>query len=291
MGWRKYPLCYQLLSPLHVGYPKTGNLMRTRGYVTGKIMWAALTARLTRDAGKGNNAEAYRDVGEAVTKFFRFSYLYPAVPKNPKKVIETTEDLAVHYPWKDELFDYRFLDSHAGTTINYDLQTAAEGELREVEYIRPRTRKLNRDSDSLPVYLSGCLYIRDDANEMVAEWRSAMKHLQLGGERGYGWGRVRLVYPPEEGTAVEGDAEEPRINVVKDGPVLAHVIADSSSSLSGKISGRVEPLVGWQRDNRQETPTAWHLPQAKICYTPGSIVQSECTFKITDHGIWEMIQS
>ena len=48
MAWQKYDLAFQLLAPLHIGYRKVGNLMQSRGYVPGKNLWAALTARLTR---------------------------------------------------------------------------------------------------------------------------------------------------------------------------------------------------------------------------------------------------
>jgi hypothetical protein len=49
-----YHLVLRLRSPLHIGWNKTGNVQRTRSYVTGRNLWGALTMRLTRD-------QAYRE--------------------------------------------------------------------------------------------------------------------------------------------------------------------------------------------------------------------------------------
>ena len=236
MGWQKYTLCFRLLSPMHIGWRKVGNLMQTRGYVPGKVLWAALTARLTRDSGNGANASCYIQTGEAVRKAFKFAYLYPALPEDPAKEVKSNDDLVPCYPWIDRLFDYRFLDSYAGTTLNYDLQTAAEGELREVEFIRPVARALFGEETPRPVYLAGCLYLRDEVDESLSGWREALCRLQLGGERGYGWGRVSLEY-----LANQGVPEEPIQKVEKGKYALAHVKAGGTKMA---IHGHVEPLTG-----------------------------------------------
>ena len=279
MGWQRYDLGFRLLSPLHIGYRKVGNLMQTRRYVTGKVIWAALTARLTRDAGNGAQGKCYVETGKSVNEHFRFGYLFPAIPRGQDSMITSVGELEIHYPWKDPLFDYRFLDCYASTALNYDQQTAAEGQLREVEYIRPWTRSFTGKPASLPVYLVGYVYFRDPPDAAVERWRDAITRLELGGERGYGWGRVKPAVLTDKGAT-----DEPSQNRAAGEPVTAHVIAESAD-----ISGTVEPLVGWERNNEHDRKSNWRLSNAKICYAPGAIVKNESSFKIVEYGLWEAI--
>ena len=53
MTWRAFEVVLRLRSPMHIGCGKVGNLQRTRPYVTGRVLWGALTMRLTRDAAQG----------------------------------------------------------------------------------------------------------------------------------------------------------------------------------------------------------------------------------------------
>lgn len=279
MAFKKHALCFRLLAPLHIGGRQAGNLRQTRGYVPGKVLWAGLTARLTRDSGNGARGGEYLETGKAVNKHFRFSYLYPAIPLDPSKAVVSPDDLETFYPWESHRhFDYRFLDCHAGTALDYSRRTAAEGQLREVEFIRPWTRPLNGEDGPSPVYLKGDLYVQDDLDASLAQWPVALARIQMGGERGYGWGRVRLAWAPKE-----GPSEDPVVRVSEDAPILAHVRVDAAPV---DVSGAVEPLVGWARDNRVNRSTRWRLSKAVICYAPGAIVQSTRLFRIGENGLW-----
>jgi hypothetical protein len=280
MTWQKYPLVFRLESPLHIGYRKVGNLMQTRPYVPGKVLWAALTTRLTRDSGHGADGSSYRDIGQTVNESFRFSYLYLALPKDTIQPVKSVDDLTIHYPWQDNLFDYYFLDSYASTALDYDHQAAAEGLLHEVEFIRPQARPLPGNAKPLQVYLVGELYVQDKLDSKLAGWRAALSRIQLGGERGYGWGRLRLEPLPDQGIM-----EEPTIEIEKDKPVLAHVQAQGAN-----IVGPVEPLIGWERDNDENSVKNWHLSSATICYAPGAMVKSKTTFIIGRYGVWQQIE-
>lgn len=276
MTWQKYRLCFRLLSPLHIGYRKVGNLMQTRGYVPGRTLWAALTARLTRDLHGRADYQHYVVIGQAVNESFRLGYLYPALPIDAAKDVKSADDLMIHYPWEDR-FDYRFLSSYASTALNYDQQAAAEGLLHETEFIRPWARPLPDDNKLLQVYLVGDLYVRNSLDSKLTGWRTALGQLQLGGERGYGWGRLHLKSPPNQGIS-----EEPTVKVEKDTPVLAHVQAKGGEA----IVGLVEPLVGWERDNTEKSAKNWRLSPTTICYTPGAVVKKKTTFTIGHYGIW-----
>lgn len=277
MTWKQYTLAFRLLSPLHIGYRKVSNLQQTRGYVPGKVLWAALTARLTRETIPGAKGKDYIEVGQNVNDHFRFTYLYPALdPTGP-----------ACYPWDDD-FAYRFLSSYASTALNYDHQSAAEGSLHEVEFIRPRARPLNGEEPP-QVYLVGCLYVQEVANtdETLQGWQAALRHIQLGGERGYGWGRVQLYADIPK--PCQAGLEKPQIPYLPGKRLLAHALAvdENSQKTVTNVAGPIEPLVGWQRDNRPDSKSAWHIPEATICYAPGAKVTATeaITFAIGPDGI------
>ncbi len=279
MSWQKYRISLRLLSPLHIGFRKVGNLMQTRCYVPGKVLWASLTARLTRDLGKGGNEKSYITVGQDISEFFRFEYLYPALPLKRSTELNPDSELRPYYFWEDEsLFYYLFLDSYAGTALNYDQGVAAEGQLREVEFIRPWTRTMPGNSQTLPVYLLGCLYVHQDVKSELLGWVKALDKIQLGGERGYGWGRVQL----ESLSPIESIEKEPVIEIKKNDPVLAHTTAPENY-----LEGQLEPLVGWERDNDHKNSRNWRLSSARICYMPGSCAKSNISFIIGQYGIWK----
>lgn len=276
MSWQKYSLCFRLESPLHIGYRKVGNLMQTRGYVPGKNLWAFLTASLTRDAGKGFDRQHYVTVGDEVNKYFRFGYLYPALPKNATEGIHAIDDATIYYPWEDDLFDYRFFSSYASTALNYEQLAAAEGMLHEAEFMRPWARPLHDDEQPLPVYLIGDLYVHNNLGPKLTGWRSALNQIQIGGERRYGWGRLRLSHLFDQGAY-----EDVTINIKKGARSLAHVQIEGVN-----LIGPVEPMVGWERNPEQTSNKLWRLSSATICYAPGALITSENTFTIDQHGVW-----
>lgn len=281
MSWQKYDLVFRLLAPMHIGWRKTSNLQQTRGYVTGKIFWAALTARLTREADPGANGKAYQEIGELVQTHFRFTYLYPATKQN-------NGDFKPHYPWEDD-FDYLFLDSYTSAALNYDNQSAEDGLLHETEFIAPRTRT------DQPVYLTGSLYVKADlTDKCVKSWPNALNKLQFGGERGYGWGHVQLVGDPDQlvGKPIAGEPQGKLVEETKGDSkvyrITAHLIAEKAAN----ITGLIEPLIGWERNNtNNDNNKRWKLSKAKICYAPGATVAQPETFTITTNGLWQLHHS
>lgn len=276
MAWQQYNLAFRLLSPLHIGYRKVSNLQQTRGYVPGKVLWAALTARLTRETIAGAKGDDYKEVGEKVREHFRFTYLYPALDPGETSC----------YPWNDD-FAYRFLSSYASTALNYDYQAAAEGSLHEVEFIRPHARPLNGE-EAPQVYLVGKLYIKEAANsdDQLKGWRESLGRIQLGGERGYGWGRVQLC--DDSPKLMKEVSDEPQVKCEKDEAIPAHALAvdiDDRKAVAN-VSGSIEPLVGWERDNK-DTSRKWRVSQATICFAPGAKATENTTFNIGCYGILE----
>lgn len=288
MTWEHHRIIFRLKSPLHVGYCKVGNLMQTRHYVHGKILWAALTARLTRDHDDGSDGRAYKTIGNAVKKYFRFGYLWPAVPsgddvKNCDGVktlfssdwkganLERLEKLFPHpkvIKNDDPTFDYLFLDSCASTASSPHSRGALEGSLHDTEFIAPRTR------DRQQVYLAGSLWVMEgELPEKLERWKDKLNDLRFGGEGSYGWGRVQRIC-----CALERNDPIDPTGFPWSGPIPAHVEAREAEQM---IHGVIEPLVGWEvRDGGRQA-----IGQATIAFMPGCRTDA-AEFTMGEFGVW-----
>ncbi len=303
MAWTHYILRFRLQSPMHIGYRKVGNLMQTRQYVPGKNLWAALTARLTRDFPDRDWNKGYKEVGHHVQEQFRFGYLWPSL-----------DGMRPCYFWKkdDFDFDYLFLDSYASAALDYSAYSTEEGSLHETEFIVPVAR------NGYPVCLLGDLWAKESGMKGKIDdesWQRSMKKLQLGGERTYGWGRLDLISDWRGnssgcGKTATGHRWEAEGGVIvltlsKDERITAHALAacsechaeghnsgcsDEITPLDGAsvrgaakdIAGPVEPIVGreWSAFVGQ-----------KVCFSgvyfmPGGKVKKVARFVIDPFGRW-----
>lgn len=314
MPWSVYQVVLRLLSPLHIGRGKVSYLQRTYPYVTGRALRGALVNRVGRNQNiRGADAgDPFRCVSKTFASYLTFTYFFPALNENG--------NFKPYFPWEDEAnFRRRFLGSYTGAALDYPQQTAAEGLLREIEHVLPFTR-----DDGDQVYLLGYIFAQEN-NLKKYDWKAALCNLQLGGERGYGWGRVQaeLIEPlePKDGKirlfeqevefydhdtppspeAVENDRDaecalpkhrgaRPQLKLAEKARAWAHVRAAGAASVSGPI----EPLVGREwRANNKESPQRRHIGQHlafnEICYLPGSVVTKEASFLVGEGGIWQEI--
>ncbi len=273
MTWKMYKVVLRLLAPLYIGHMKLGNVQRTRHYVTGKALWGALTARLTRDTSQGND---YVGMGKRVNDELAFTYFYPAIADDVDK-----------WPWDDtDEFAWRYLNTYASTALNYSHNSAEAGGLHETEFIAPRTRPFAND-ESEQVYLVGYVFERDDC---ALDWRTALSRLQLGGERTYGWGRVRLENHPAEsesfwsGWSIELNHDRPRLRAQGDkAPLYAYTLTNGFS----KAQGSIEPLLG--RETNEAGAHGKVLKDARICWVPGAQVAQDAWLQIGNYGIWQTV--
>jgi hypothetical protein len=272
MEWNGYQISLRLLSPLHIGWRKSGNLQQTRPYVTGRALWGALTARLTRDQQHDN----YKTVGDQVDEQLAFTYFYPS----------DIDDRVRLWPWGEEWdeFAWTYLNSYVSTALE-DGHAAEEGSLHETEFISPRTR------DGKQVYLIGYVLAQDDCQ---LNWLGALSRLQLGGERGYGWGRMVLQLDRDKKSIgkdspcfkdfkLANGTDNPILEVTSsEAKLLAHAIADIN-----EVAGEIEPLVGRETD---PTGRFGHLhSKPKVCWKPGKSVSKGDKFSIGCRGLWEKI--
>jgi len=287
MIWRLYQVIFRLRSSLHIGCGKVGNLQRTRPYITGRVLWGALTMRLTRDQASGRgpaiDSRDYLHVGQQVHQSLAFTYFYPAT--------KSGDGYRVAWFWQDDAnFRQLFLSSYSGTALSYPYQSASTGTLHEVEFISPTTL-----DNGEPVFLLGYIFERDD-NKLA--WQDACKRMQVGGERGYGWGAIELVETCEskdgqlfDGKAVfsgGGDLPVIRLSASEQTPgrLLAHTLA-----MNLPATGEVEPLVGreWRSHAPRHRYAGQYVAFNDVCFTPGSTVSKEFDFSVGAFGVWRMV--
>jgi len=293
MAWTMYRLAFRLLSPLHVGHLKQGNLQRTRPYLTGKALWGALTARLTREGGSND----YQHIGKQVNEGLAFSYFFPS----------TDSAQVTLFPWDDERrFAWCYLNTYASTALDYERNAALEGSLHETEYLAPVTR------NGEPVCLVGYIFEkREDGCNLAWQgalhrlqprwcarwlrrsnhlaWQGALHRLQLGGERTYGWGRVGLEDKPQEitdflcGWQVDLSGDRPKLHARSDSSAepraYAHVYTENLSA-----RGLIEPFLG--RETQAAGKHGQTLSQASICWAPGALLQGTQSLIIAENGLW-----
>jgi len=294
MPWTTYQVILRLHTPLHIGRGRVSYLQRARPYVTGRVLRGALVSRVGRNNPNllsNDPRDPYRCVSKTFAQYLTFTYFYPALEKK-----EEPGKWEVCFPWKCEArFRRRFLSSYTAAALEYPQQTAAEGLLYETEFIAPYT--LDKGD---PVYLMGYIFV-DEARLPCDkyDWKAAFRRLQLGGERGYGWGDVRLIDNGIQQVSgndklfgqicFDPNTKRPIVTLEKDQPVLAHTDAKA-----GALAGPVEPVVGreWRADNEKKNKNkrihvGQHLPFDGVRFAPGSVVSNKSDFVIGEGGYWQ----
>lgn len=279
MSWKSYRLTLRLLSPLHIGLQKIGNIQHCRRYLSGRALWGALTARLTRDFFTPTSAE-YNKIGERVNSELAFSYFYPAL----------NDGLEVWLPWGQtnlEEFDWQFLGTYASTALA-DGHRALDASLHETEFIAPRTR------DNRQVYLTGYVFERQGTD---LPWHEVLNRMQLGSERRYGWGRVAVHGKLDEcddclGFVLKLDQSRPEIYLPGNGHLPAHTLVQDEN-VTDNFAGQLEPFFGrvWKatkqndKDQDEEIGTGHGFSPVAICWAPGTHAKSSDWFQIGEYGV------
>ena len=267
--WTPALLALEACSPIHAGMRASGNLKQTRPYVPGRALWGAITQWRTIRA----NHTDYEATGVEVSRTLRFSYAFPS----------TSKEVVTLWPWEDpSYFDWLYLDSYASTALA-DGRVKEDGSLHETEFISPRTR------DNRQVYMLLHMWAKDGAMPDLSFWSG----FQFGGERGYGWGRIKCasfstlpetLFGQNNGwTFREDDGEILLSPPVSKARALAHVMPSST-----KWSGYAEPLIG--RDTVRRLPGV-QLSTAQTTYPPGCELpqSSGAAFTISPFGFWTSI--
>jgi hypothetical protein len=189
MCCKAYRLVYQAKSPIHIGWHTLGYIKLTRYYITGKNMWGAMTANLTRANGVPGISD-YEKFGKLLKDNILLSYFYPALDLALPLIPEYTNEGLKYGNCRASEFERLFIQSYGQTAVLPESNTAEDETLHESEYISPVV-----GNDQIPVYFVGYIFIHEGAsyNGKLIKWeeiKSALSELFIGGDRKYGWGKL-----------------------------------------------------------------------------------------------------
>ncbi|MEM4217236.1 MAG: hypothetical protein QXZ09_04385 [Candidatus Methanomethylicaceae archaeon] len=287
MAWQVFKATYELRSPLHIGYHKVGNVQRTRYYIPARNLWGAVTEALTRRGFatgvlKTVRPDDYKAVGEWVKTHCAFGYWF--IEENGTALAPHNEDGALKYgPYRVADFERLYLRAHVTTALDASTTSAEEGSLHEVEFIAPYTK------EGKHTWVAGWVFLDDEARQHLCGkhiWRAWLGNLQVGGERRYGFGNLRLVNYVgirrlEDGYSLNTEALRPQITISRGRPLLAHTIVNGVNA-----KGMIEPLV-W-RVTTSSNYFGMNLSFGAMCWEPGAVLSNEYTFELTEEGLWSI---
>lgn len=173
----------------------------------------------------------------------------------------------------------------------YPRQAADEGLLHEVEFLSPRTLDTGKQ-----VYLVGYVFAKDNCQ---LNWKEACCKLQMGGERGYGWGDVAPEFPEKQKGFEPVQTNElfcgkATFEATEDGPIIKPTEQLLAHTVTANVvaQGEIEPMVGreWRSHNNATNSYAGqHVEQfGDACWVPGSTVAQSLNFVIGNFGIWHL---
>lgn len=296
MQWKAYRLVYQLKSSLHIGWHTLGYINLTRHYIPGKNMWASFTDNLTRSKKEEKGLGGYEKYGKLLKDGALLSYFYPSFDA-VKPLLPRYTDKGLFYGAEKmpvSEFEKLSISSFGKTAIMPESNTKLDESLHEMEFIAPRF-------DS--IYFIGYVFIAENATGPALDSEvinTIFNEIFVGGERKYGWGRLKLYGRPTEaagkffGHDFYGLANNrPEITVRCNDYLPAHLELDDAANL--KIKGSIETVVG-----REWIPNdglgdvigpGRRISNATLCWTPGSqycgkdsALQND-VFQIGEYGI------
>ena len=194
MAWRMFRVTYKLLNPLHIGYHKVGNAQRTRYYVPARNLWGGITQQLTRCRfqSAGVSQRDYAQIGEWVREHCAFAYFFLR-DKDGTFYPQWTEKGLRYGPLPTPEFERQWLSALVTTALHTSSTPAETGSLHEVEYIAPY--RMSYSGKVRLTKLCGWVLLDEVGLQELGDptkWNRWLGELQVGGERRYGFGRLRL---------------------------------------------------------------------------------------------------
>jgi len=289
MTWQCFRLAYEMRSPIHIGYHKVGSVQRTRYYIPARNLWGAVTERLTRSGFDPDDASTgkYQKIGKWVQEHCAFSYFLVCDDQDNLLFPHFTEKGVCYGELTQAKFERHYLGSHVTTALEAASTSVESGSLHEVEFIAPY------DSEGQRTYLRGWVFLDGEGEKLLGTkemWKGWLEEIQVGGERRYGFGRLRLA---EDGWKEDERLKDypidlrgprPKVYATSYSPLLAHTLANGVQA-----RGQIEPLVG--RETSQNSQLfGIGLTRAKICWVPGSLVLEDTPLQLEQEGCWTKVK-
>jgi hypothetical protein len=281
-----------------MGHRQIGILKTTRYYITGKALWGAITANLTRHLFDTPGKEEYRKVGNIVKETIRATYFFPMVDGEiyfPHYTVSNSQKEELKYgELTESQFERTFVNSRVSTALD-KTKTADENTLHETEYIKDKIIIENKIRN---VLWRGYLFVEETSkikvvedNDFVVEIEGGALHassflerLEVGGERNYGFGRLSMIEKMKKATEVFG--HETDGCTIKSDTAFGHV---SYGDID--YAGEIEPLLGREWSGRgpgRKTLDHHQKNRQFVFFVPGTNFKSEKNLEIGDYGTWEI---
>ncbi|MBN2533560.1 MAG: hypothetical protein JXB88_11735 [Spirochaetales bacterium] len=288
--WNTFKIVFRLLSPLHIGYKKMRNIQYTRRYVPAKTLWGALTAATART----QNSREYNAIGGSLKRNLRFSYFYLSESRSGSNPLIPDYNKCLKFGGYSKVeFERKFLDSYASTALSPDYNSAKEESLHEIEILTHYIK----DTAS-PIFLTGYIFEKQNTDNPYP-WQDALKLLQIGGERKYGFGRTESIAPEQiKNTEKLFDMFKftlnelnPKIIVTRAYPFPGHVVISQNKSIHGgqnkndseKITGETEILVF--RETSEANKFGSDVSDPVVTYCPGCSSKFKVELEILENFI------
>ena len=322
--WTCYKVYLEAKAPIHIGYgAKLGVVDRTRYYIPAKNVWGALTSLIAKSIMENYSPKVYQRIGEFLNENIKFSYFYPMEYKRTNGKIHVQQVFVPCYEkeglkfgvCKDkkaislEEFERIFISSFGSTAIDKTSKSVEEGSLHEIEFIKNR---IKCGTEIKPTVFVGYFFVKNEALKIKVETKKVeisfadfikvnrvkLNEMWVGGERNYGFGRVKIIKLSQEnskdvtidlfnsGIEIDITREQPMILCEEKRIIaLSHV---NTENLDIKlIRGNIEPLIGREWGERGSGQKISQV--AKICITPGSQFVCDRALSTGNFGIWEAV--
>ncbi|MHA1327097.1 MAG: hypothetical protein ACTSRH_07225 [Promethearchaeota archaeon] len=297
--WKCFKVTFKICTPIHIGYLKIGTIKTTRYYIPGKNFWGALNVKITPLLMNPISDESYQKIGKFLKESIIFSYFF--LKTNNLKLLKPKfsfeRGLTFGGISKHE-FEKRFIIGYPATAINPLLRSAEEGSLHEIELISPIDKKSNDFT-----FLEGLIFVKKVNNgeiqlnytnnsniqletklKKISINEVLEKGIQVGGERRYGSGLIKLSdIKTFQNGKYDLSGEKIKLNLKKNDFIESHLRANSSLNLKGEIEGlmgREWGKKGFGREKNVDFFLAW---------IPGSIILDDnVKLNLTHYGILEL---
>ena len=329
MSWNCYFVIFKAKSPIHIGYRQIGILKTTRYYITGRAIWGALTANLTRALFEEPTKDNYIKIGEFVREYLKTTYFYPAI-EDEKNASENETDFYVIFDSKKlrvlipnytqeglkfgfltrEKFEQIFVGSFVSTALELNTRAAEEGSLHEFEFIKDKIELQGRFYE---VYWVGYVFVKKETsnelleiadcrdedieikkkdNNISVKFTQIIKSIRIGGERNYGCGNLRLFKFKKEAGKLFKTAElnaEEKL-IIK---LEKSKPVFSHVEVTNEVANSVEFLGEIEPlvgREWSEQGAGMKISKSIICLVPGTKLEKD-TYEVSDYGIWRINRS
>ncbi len=312
---KRFDITLDLITQMHIGHHQLGFIKLTRRYVPARVMTHAMTAVITQFLfDRPHSSDFLQIVLPFVKKRLKFTYFF--ISSGSIDYLPRYSESGLYYgDMTEPEFSQCFIHSVQSTAIDYALQSAREATLHEMEFISPSST--DGEKTKLKGYLfvnegdDGNLLLMIEAGDIVLKHDSrsvtlseVFNHLQLGGERKYGCGRVRLSADLQPTDRTEMFNTGYTVDYTRDSLIFSVSRGDNlylpahlklESDLSPLQSGAIEPVVGREyKEDNDETRKGFglKLTPGEVAAVPGSYVSVAVgqKFAADDDGMWHNLQ-